>query len=261
MVPVITSRVVKAADFNDPWFLRFMHGMKEPLQMHRKLWEFAVIAKVADDLLEPGAGDRCLGFGVGREPLASWFALNGASVLATDGPAQPGWADTGQHAADLEQTWRKNVLPFEDYKQLAEYRVVDMNSLPEDLTRGEFDFIWSAGTFEHLGGLEAGLQFFCKAMSCLKPDGIAVHTTEFAFEGPQIDGSNLCTYTQKNLEDLSNRLAEQGDCLFPLDLSLGEDEADRHIDEPPYGLPHLKLRICGDYLTTSVVLIAQRGGS
>ena len=52
-----------------------------------------------------------------------------------------------------------------------------MNHLPDDL-RG-FDFTWSSCALEHLGTLAAGADFVVAQMDCLRPGGVAVHTTEF----------------------------------------------------------------------------------
>ena len=63
------------------------------------------------------------------------------------------------------------------FSKLVSYRDVDMTSLPADL--GEFDFSWSSSAFEHLGTLEAGMEFVCREMAFVRPGGVAVHTTEY----------------------------------------------------------------------------------
>ena len=57
------------------------------------------------------------------------------------------------------------------------FRAVDMNDIPPDL-RG-FDFTWSSCALEHLGTLRAGADFVVEQMTCLRPGGVAVHTTEY----------------------------------------------------------------------------------
>ncbi|MFC7553839.1 methyltransferase domain-containing protein [Pseudoroseomonas wenyumeiae] len=102
-------------------------------------------------------------------------------MLATDlDPADPRaarWIGTGQHAPPP-------ALPF---------RAVDMTRIPRDL-HGQFDLVWSACALEHLGSLRAGENFILEAMRCLKPGGIAIHTTEFDLDadGPPSRAAAPC---------------------------------------------------------------------
>src|SRR4051794_41137531 len=61
--------------------LRELHMGWQP---QRQLWEYAYIIAClrAAGLLRDGA--RGIGFGVGREPLASFFAAHGCEIVATD---------------------------------------------------------------------------------------------------------------------------------------------------------------------------------
>ncbi len=57
------------------------------------------------------------------------------------------------------------------------YRAASIGDLPT--TREPSTSLWSAERlFEHIGGLEAGLDFVVNAMEFLKPGGVAIHTTE-----------------------------------------------------------------------------------
>ena len=58
-----------------------------------------------------------------------------------------------------------------------QFQPADMRTL-EGLT-GKYDFVWSSCALEHLGTLQAGIDFVVKSASMLKPGGVAVHTTEF----------------------------------------------------------------------------------
>lgn len=256
-----TSCVVRARDFREPWFPERARELAHPLLLHRKLWEFCVIAQVFRENLGPGA--RALGFGVGLEPLAAWLAAQGASVVATDRPDETlEWDHTNQHASGLDHLRHPAVCPEREFAERVSFRAVDMNEIPDDLCRGEFDFTWSAGSFEHVGGIDRGLDFFCRQMACLRPGGLAVHTTEFnmfSYE-PTLEQPNLVLFRVQELQVLAERLAVQGDRLWPLDLASGTEPDDLYIDSPPYRLPHLKLAL-GAFTTTSVLLVARRGGA
>ena len=52
-----------------------------------------------------------------------------------------------------------------------------MRQLPPDLDG--FNFTWSACAFEHLGSIKLGQEFIQNQMHCLRPGGVAVHTTEY----------------------------------------------------------------------------------
>lgn len=257
--PVFTkSCLVKARDFYQPWFIARKTELdhKDYTHMHRKLWEFCAIAQVFEDHVLPNVlVSECLGFGVGTDPLAKWLSRS-SNVLATDipldNPEAQQWLDTHQHSSNSEEFW----------STLYRFRPVDMNNIPNDLKQGQFDFTWSCGSFEHIGGIDASLNFFCEQMKCLRPGGIAAHTTEYNYANNHetLQAKNLVLFRQQDLERLAEMLKSQGDELLPLDLSIGDQPADVIVDEPPYDTdtPHLKLRI-GGFLTTSILLIARRG--
>ena len=257
------SSVVRARDFEAAWLRARAAEMREPFKVHRKLWEFALIAQAFEERVgRPGA--VAVGFGVGHEPLPAWLAGRGASVVATDLPsdAEDRWTTSGQHAEGRDGLRFNEICSREQFDAI-EFRQVDMRAIPDDLLRGEADFTWSAGSFEHLGSIEAGLEFFCRAMRCLKPGGVAVHTTEYNYAakrgGPTCNKADIVLFRAEDFEELARRLRAQGDELMPIDLALGDTQADRSVDAPPYrDEPHLRCRV-GSWLTTSVALVALRG--
>lgn len=266
---------VRAVDFRTDWMsLAAAQLHLSPSPPHRKLWEFAAILHVfrtmkasSPTLIRP----RVLGFGVGREPLPAWFVGHGCDVLATDKPAADtivGWKETGQHAAGHAQLGRLGYVSEAKFAERCTYRAVDMADLPADLLRGEFDFTYSCGSFEHIGGLHRGLLFFAHQMNALHPGGIAVHTTEYEYEYPAdlppLDTPDLSLYRDADISVLSAALAAQGDLLLPLDAAQGTEPWDLYIDRPPYSpdaISHLNIELAGGRRTTSIALIAIRGGS
>ena len=257
---------VTAKSFMEPWLIDTASELDETLKMHRKLWEYAVIARVYRERV--GSGGRCLGFGVGAEPIASWLAAQGAQVTATDKPDDKRglWTDTGQYAVSLDTVYNPGVVAREDFDRRVEFFPVDMRHLPEDLLAGEYDFTWSSGVFEHLGGLEPGLAFFCRQMEALRPGGIAAHTTEFNYESNDktLSTGDVVLYREKDFESLAERIAAQGDSMWPMDFSRGNEPEDLFVDSPPYATfdslddVHLHLTV-GGWPTTSVLLVATRG--
>ena len=224
-------------------------------------------------MLEPGRSG--LGFAVGGEPTPAFLAAQGVNVLATDLAAEDersiGWRNTDQHAANLNQLFRPEYLERSDFDRLCRFRPVDMNEIPADLS-GQFDFCWSMCSFEHVGSIELGLKFVENSIKCLKPGGVAVHTTEYSFEPTDetIDNWPTVLFQERHIAILRDRLAAAGHRLYAFDHSPGEQVLDRFIDGPPYDwqrapklafphTPHLRLNVDG-FACTSVGLIVKAAG-
>jgi hypothetical protein len=121
-----------------------------------------------------------------------------------------------------------------------------------------FDFLWSSCAFEHLGSLMAGHQFVVESMKCLKPGGLAVHTTEFNAGSNDATVSEGATviYRKKDIEALASDLRSKGH-LISLNFDSGNLPADYHIDIPPYTHDtHLKLRL-QQHTTTSIGIVVR----
>lgn len=253
------GRRCKQVDFEQPWFQARLRELARKNKLHRKPWEFAAIAQA---IVDRGnwRGGKALGFAVGKEPLPAWLAAQGVAVTATDRPQAGVWLDR-QHSAGLAELRQEGICDYRTFVESVTFRPVDMRTIPEDLKQGQFDITWSAGSFEHLGGVKPGLDFFCEQMKCLKQGGIAVHTTEYNINSNDatLDGKDLCLFRQRDLAELTHRLRAQGDRLWPIDLSGGTQPADLFVDKAPYQTePHLNMEL-GGHAFTSVLLIAARG--
>ena len=133
-----------------------------------------------------------------------------------------------------------------------------MNAIPADLR--DFDFVWSSCALEHLGSLEAGINFVINSTKCLRRGGVAVHTTEFNLSSNKetYEGSGVVLFRKRDIEEMIARLESAGCSVAPLNLTIGERVEDGFVDLPPYkSTPHLKLALYG-FLTTSVGLIITR---
>ena len=268
------SRVCRQADIEHDW-LRYWCGVLHcyPLY-HRKLWEdcFVLQALWEAGMLAPGK--RALGFAVGREQLPALFAACGLEVTATDlDPADRrarGWLASGQHsAAAQDQLHYPHHLDRAAFDARVAFRPVDMRRLPADLEG--FDFLWSVCAFEHLGTLERGLEFVRRAMRCLKPGGVAVHTTEYnlAAEERTLGRGRTVLYQRRHLEALAASLAAEGHEMLALDDAAGEGMLDQFVDLPPYPYhpfplgplhaPHLRLAFRGRIVTSAGIIIRKAG--
>ena len=274
---MLTSVVCRREHWDCAWFARWasLFSAAEPvggtfvprhIAYHRKIWEWAVISQALDErgLLAPGM--RGGGFAVGREPLASLFAQRGAEILATDlgatDDATQHWSAAGQHAASLDALHWPDIIDRPRFDARVRFIAQDMRALnPGEL--GLFDFIWSSCSFEHLGTLEAGLQFVMRSTELLKPGGVAVHTTEFniSSDDATITAGDNVLYRGRDIAALAQRLRLIGCALERFDPFPGTAPEDIDYDYPPFyenGRQHVKL-LLGGFVSTSCLLIITKG--
>ena len=253
-----------AADFLDPRFVSASRLLGQQPRFHRKLWEFVYVHYHLDAAGMLAPGRRGIGFGVGNEPLPAVFAARGAEVLATDAPPDigraAGWAASAQFASGKAVLPRAGLCDAASFDRLISFRHVDMNAIPSDLSG--FDFCWSACCFEHLGSIQAGLDFVSNTVErILKPGGLAVHTTEFnlASNAATLETGGTVIYRRRDLEALIDGLRARGHEVAPLRIAPDSHPMDGWVDTPPYsGDAHLKLAL-GQFTATSVGLVIRRG--
>lgn len=264
--PYMAYSTCSAADMRNRRFGEACDAAGLPKIFARKVWEWAFVIHHLQRLEAVGPGKRGLVFGVGTEPLPSFFAGRGAQIVATDAPPEigqeQGWLASNQFAASLESLWREGLIDRETFMQHVSFEPCDMTNIPAHLT--DFDFCWSSCCFEHLGSLEAGIDFVVNSVErTLKPGGIAVHTTEFnlSSDTETVNSGPTVIYRKRDMEGLIQKLRERGHEVDDLKIAPEVDPLDFHVDMPPYSFkPHLKLHLMG-YTATSVGLVIRRGGA
>lgn len=237
--------------------------------VHRKYWEFASIAHALDKLgvLRPGA--KGVGFGCGKEPLAPLFAKRGCNVLLSDAPSSGQWGTTTQHAESLKGAWFpqfEQIISFADFGKKTTFMPADMNALPPQMTDGSFDFTWSAGSFEHVGGQKLSVGFFLNQLKALKPGGVAAHTTEFVIStatAPQnVECGHMTVFTKPVLEAMLQEVRSAGyEVIGPMDYGVGSDPSP--LDSEPYSVGHHFNLLANDreghrFAHTSVLIVVRR---
>lgn len=261
------------------WQLPTVHQMREPIYaewcaalhdqpaLDRKQWEWVYILEVLRQAGMLAAGVRGLGFGCGREPLIAIMASRGCTVLATDldveRAAKLGWVETSQHTTDLASLNDRRICGDDVFARQVSFRNCDMNAIPADLRAGQFDFTWSACSLEHLGTLEHGLAFIEQSLECVRPGGIAVHTTEFNLGSNEatLDSGAVCAYRKRDIEALALRLVERGHRIGTINLQVGTTSSDKVIDLPPYRRASLHMKLTyRRHLMTSIGLFVHRAG-
>jgi hypothetical protein len=274
----LNSIVCQRAHWDSDWFKRWMakFAQAEPvggsfvprhITFHRKTWEWAVISEALDERGMLAPGRRGCGFAVGREPLACLFAERGVDVTATDLAVEPNntaqtWSAAGQHAASMEALFWPDLIRREEFEARVRFMPQDMRALNVEQL-GTYDFVWSSCSFEHLGDLEAGLQFVLRSTALLRPGGVAVHTTEFNVSSGDktIERGDSVIYREVDIAALSHRLRLLGCGLVRFDPNAGTAAEDIEYDFPPYyshGRQHVKL-LLGGFVSTSCLLIIIKG--
>ena len=263
-LPTLTSPVSQLctkSQFDEAVYAHWVEQIREKKRYHRKQWEFAFILQNLHIQLLLENGRRGLGFGVGQEPLPALMASRGVRVTATDldleGAVEKGWAASNQHTTSLAVLNEDGICEPAMFEKQVGFRNVDMNNIPPDLTG--YDFCWSSCAFEHLGSIELGLQFVENSLKCLKPGGVAVHTTEYNCQSNDktLAEGGTVIFRQRDILELANRLRSAGHQLF-LNLNQGSQDLDKHVDMPPYAQDHhLKLQL-DKYVTTSIGLVVQK---
>ena len=266
----MASHPCREADLLSPAFRRWAEairpgwdrtGTAPGVILHRKVWEWLFIMQALDErgMLEPGR--RGLGFGVGTEPLVSYFAGRGCRIVATDlDPLEAeavGWDQTNQYAGGVDGLNTYGLCDAERFRAATSFRVVNMNAIPADLR--DFDFNWSSCAFEHLGSIERGIGFITAQMDTLRRGGVAVHTTEFNVESDDatVESGGTVIFRRRDIEEMVCRLRAAGHHV-ECDFTPGDSAADRHVDVEPFSPTHLRVAL-GGYVTTSFGLVVEKG--
>jgi hypothetical protein len=239
------TQIVTTNQFCEPDFKKWAcQELGWQFGFNRKLWEYSFILN-AIDFFGKSSG-RGLGFGVGREPIVPVLLRNGAKLVVTD---------LEDEQAQIKG-WDSMSFNLNDNPNI-EFSFVDMNSIPPDLNN--FDFLWSCGSLEHIGGLEHGLEFIKKSMNCLNPGGLAVHTTEFNVHNGYSTYSTpgLSLYRQKDIEKLAYELRALGHNI-DFNFNLGNHELDKVVSDEfsPWEIS-LKVKLEG-YIVTSIGIIVHK---
>jgi hypothetical protein len=112
------------------------------------------------------------------------------------------------------------------------------------------------------------MEFLERQMACLRPGGVAVHTTEFNLSSNDetVAAGSFVILRLRDIEAMCRRLTDAGHQVEPLDLDPGADPLDRFVDPPPYyasaaephgRIKHLRLNLAG-YASTSIGLIIRK---
>jgi len=259
----LISQASTAEQMLEPTFALWCARLNEKPNFHRKLWEYNYILQALEQHHKLNPGMRGLGFGVGKDPIVAYMVKSGCKIIATDldpeAAHQAGWVETNQYSEKLLNLNERKICSDKALTHNVELKSVNMNAIPNELSQGQFDFVWSACAYEHLGSIEQGLQFVVNSMNSLKPGGIAVHTTELnvSSNDETLSSGGTVLFRKRDMEDLASRLRNLG-YEIELNFHLGSQALDRFYDVPPYSeFTHLKLEL-DRFITTSYGIIVKK---
>lgn len=263
VIPAHISRLCTESEFAEAGYKELCRELQiAPNHYHRKCWEYYFVAKglKAAGFLREGVRGIC--FGAGREILISYFARHGCKVTATDlepdEMTKANWMDTNQHADSLADLLYPQICPPDQFYSHVDFQYADMNNISDIFMQEQFDFSWSCCAFEHLGSIEQGKQFILNQMRCLKPGGVALHTTEFNIMSDvlTIDHTPTVLFRKRDIEDIARQLRNDGHTI-DVTYNTGTGCIDGYVDIPPYMQEsdswHLRLML-NKYIITSIGL-------
>lgn len=254
------SQLCTASQFDEADYNRLCSLFQVQPTLRRKQWEFIYILRA----LEVGGciapGKRGLGFGVGKEKMPSLLAAQGCEIMATDLPmaeADSHWAGGPQHAASLDALCWPHLISREDFEDRVSFRPANMKAIPKDLTG--YDFCWSACALEHLGGLDEGFEFIRNSIACLKPGGLAAHTTEFNLGSAEktLTSGGTVVYREKDILRFAEEMRAEGHQI-EVNLAPGDTPTDLMIDRFRDSDIHLRLYVMHQVPATSIGLTVRK---
>jgi 2-polyprenyl-3-methyl-5-hydroxy-6-metoxy-1,4-benzoquinol methylase len=241
------SQIATLEQFREPDFARLAQPLDIGKRIHRKDWEWVYIVRSLEKNGMLTSGRSALGFGCGNEPMPRALASYGVNIIATDLPDNEAMA----------RGWDSMAIQSD----LANLRTafLDMNAIDDRYLKGEFDFVWSSCSLEHLGTLDKGIEFVVNSLKCIKPGGLAVHTTEFNLTSNRytVRSGPIVAYRERDilrLRDLVSRNGGTMEVTFGAGDGLSMDTVDFDTTTRD---PHIYL-LLGTLLLTSIGMTIRR---
>ncbi|MEI6481427.1 MAG: hypothetical protein WCO19_03935 [Candidatus Saccharibacteria bacterium] len=263
------SRALQFSDFKTSWYQRWATELKQDddhldgfMLQSNKFWQNAAIVQVLyeHNLLEEGISG--LGFGVGNERLPALLAKYNVNVTATDQDYRKTKAlhwSKGELATGLKSLNKYGICDDSQLKKYVSYVPADMKKIPRSFSE-KYGFVWSNCALGHLGSIEDGLKFIKNSLSCLKPGGWAIHTTEtnVLSNDETVTSGDTVIFRLHDLHQLFLELTEKGYYCVPLQYNLGSNPNDFRVSLlPEFGNDFSKILVHG-HVATQVILMIQK---
>jgi SAM-dependent methyltransferase len=184
------AKLCDLPDFNDP-HLRGLIPEIAPAggpeaELHRKNWEYAMLALFLEDVGLLTDDSRLLSVGAGHEEILFWLANKAGRVVATDVYGEGDFSYREAEAGMLDDPAAFAPYPYRTDR--LEVQKVDARSL--DFPDASFDAVFSLSSIEHFGSPEDISRSASEIGRVLRPGGYAFIVTE-CFVGRHVLNSRL----------------------------------------------------------------------
>jgi SAM-dependent methyltransferase len=262
---MIKSKICTKSDFDTEDYRKVLLHFNEEFRYHRKPWEIVSTIQVLQqfDMLDK---DKIgLGFACGEESTPSVIAKLGGKALCTDRDPKVDntWEKSGQQASNKKSIHKEHIVDYNTFDNNIDFEYLDMNEVPAKYF-GKFDYVWSTCAIEHLGSIKHGLYFVMNSLACLKPGGVAIHTTEYNLSSNEntLESPDLSFFRKRDILELIDLVEYYGYTVHkdPNMFARGTHEYDLYVDETyKYKEPivHINLRI-DKYNMTGIRLIISK---
>jgi|GEM_PF-456294 len=235
---------------------RIIFSMNEE-SFHRKIWEFTQIIYVLKKLGYLHPDNRGLAIGAGREQILYYLAYKIKKMVAVD--LYEGSFLGGEDEPDIPDIPEK-YAPFLYPRENLDFR--RMNALELQFADNSFDFVFSASSIEHFGGLRQIEKAIAEMYRVLKPGGACTITTEIRLNRLAGRVPNTRIFSVNEVLDLFERngflLAESG-----MDLRIEDHYLHNWVKLPQevFKSPHVILRFLNSVFTSLAVTFKKEGNA
>jgi len=173
---VALNKLCDLRDWRDPAWRAALLDLgydPDPRRLHRKEWEFAQTVYGLRRLRRLCPTATALGLGAGTEPIIFFLAARLRKVVATDLYA----GEFSEHEADPRMLRDPEAFsPFSYHRDRLDVRRMDATAI--DYPSGSFDIVFALSAYEHFGSRRAQRRCLAEIHRVLRPQGVAVLTTE-----------------------------------------------------------------------------------
>ena len=180
-LPELGRQYVKLCDlrdFDDPAVQEriddIVPGLEPSERVHRKNWEYALLALFLEDAGLLGEDTHVLSVGAGHETVLFWLANHVAKVVATDIYGEGDFSGLEADRSMLTDPASFSPYPFRESH--LEVRHMDAKEL--EFEDGSFDAVFSLSSIEHFGSWRDIRRSAAEIGRVLRPGGAAYIVTE-----------------------------------------------------------------------------------
>jgi ubiquinone/menaquinone biosynthesis C-methylase UbiE len=149
-------------------------GLELEAELHRKLWEYAMLTLFLEDVGKLDESTEVLSVGAGHEEVLYWLANRVRRVVATDIYGEGAFA-----AGEAQESMLTNPAAFAPYPYREDrLEVHSMDARALEFPDESFDVVFSLSSIEHFGSSVDIARSAAEMGRVLRPDGYAFVVTE-----------------------------------------------------------------------------------